>query len=263
MIHGLVVAAATSVVSPSNQTGAKKKHRFKHLIRVWCRTETQRHKTVEAPPVLVRQHLPAESDPQPLFCSLTYVPPLCPTLCLFHLTHSLSLRGGKKKKKKLLPAPFVQLADWIETPGKISEMQHQCRELNRAGSQMGSEGSSEERGSDVCLTLLLTCNKASSSQLPLRLLFFFEHLRRRAHQKLFMCPTLHKELLSTSGTWDHYTSFFFLFFFIMVPRFYFWNAAGHVSVCCQNTVIVILIAELAEQVSFSCSLQQLQLRITE
>ena len=61
------------------------------------------------------------------------------------LSNSLSLplnpslsEGGKKSS--FLP-PFVQLADSIETPGKISEIQRQRRELNRAESQIGAEGS--------------------------------------------------------------------------------------------------------------------------
>lgn len=89
-----------------------------------------------------------------------------PLFCLHSIqlsvfpSQSASLWGGKK----LLPAPFVQLADWIETPGKISEIQRQRTEPNSAESQIRAEESREERGSDAGFTLFMMCNKATSYQ---------------------------------------------------------------------------------------------------
>lgn len=94
-------------------------------------------------------------------------------------SQSASLWGGKK----LLPAPFVQLANWIETPGKISEIQRQRTEPNRAESQIRAEESREERGSNAGFTLLMMCNRATSYQ-PC-CLYFLKATREESSSEAF------------------------------------------------------------------------------
>lgn len=89
-----------------------------------------------------------------------------PLFSFSHLSNTLSFPLNPPLSEGGMAASclFVQLADWIETPGKISEIQRQCTELNRAESQIRTEESWKERGSDAGFMLLVMCNKATTQQ---------------------------------------------------------------------------------------------------
>lgn len=125
-------------------------------------------------PLFLCHQLSAEFEPWLFSFSFSFLPSLCPSLSF------PSQSAPPSGEKKAASCPFVQLAGWIGTPGKISEIQLQCGALDRAESQIRSEGSLEERGSNPSFMLLSMCDKTSTEQQRCSLCWP-QVRRRRAH----------------------------------------------------------------------------------
>lgn len=109
-------------------------------------------------------------------------------------TQSASLWGGKKQ----LPAPFVQLADWIkllERLARSSASVESWTELRVRSQLKGAGRRGEVMPASCCFSSVsrpVLHSPAASA--------FLKQLRRRAHQKLFMRLTLQAELRVACGT---------------------------------------------------------------